>query len=521
MINKKCLALAISALVFSGTGNAAATFASEIDIAAGAVIASAGTLDVTNSLGFGVSATAVRYMRYDLSNGALFDGAIAVPTVAGAPGSSIIQSSGGTGMTYVIFQITAGADVPAQVGPPPVAPVLGAIASTAVVSFTPAAGVKLVNPGSVAMTYNHYEFAADAISQSNTLWTKVHSDFIQFSPALSLSCAPAAIPDKIDVAQSSTYFSGGPNDVTTDIGTLTVNFTTRLKVDGTPLANADQIINASSTSVKVSATGGWSAITGLSDTTANTFALSGGEFVDSSASLAAYSTGKVFTATADGTNPIESAVVTATIAPVAMSGYNVDTITGSCVLGSMSKNGSSDRINFMTKPNGAYKSFVRISNPSSTGGNVFLTAIDDSGTVASFPLSDVSGQPAVLNARASTGLITVENLALAAKAANAAYDDTTKMRVIVDAEFGMDGSVLSGQTIANPPALSGAASTLLASATTPALLGPALGVLVSALGSQPPQVGTVTGTINQSTGVNIQAFGLSKDNNSFFMMSKD
>ena len=505
MINKKCLALAISALVFSGTGNAAATFASEIDIAAGAVIASAGTLDVTNSLGFGVSATAVRYMRYDLSNGALFDGAIAVPTVAGAPGSSIIQSSGGAGMTYVIFQITAGAT---------------AIASTAVVSFTPAAGVKLVNPGSVAMTYNHYEFAADAISQSNTLSTKVHSDFIQFSPALSLSCAPAAIPDKIDVAQSSTYFSGGPNDVTTDIGTLTVNFTTRLKVDGTPLANADQIINASSTSVKVSATGGWSAITGLSDTTANTFALSGGEFVDSSASLAAYSTGKVFTATADGTNPIESAVVTATIAPVAMSGYNVDTITGSCVLGSMSKNGSSDRINFMTKPNGAYKSFVRISNPSSTGGNVFLTAIDDSGTVASFPLSDVSGQPAVLNARASTGLITVENLALAAKAANAAYDDTTKMRVIVDAEFGMDGSVLSGQTTVNPPALSGAAAALLTSAT-PATLGPALGAIVSALASQPPQVGTVTGTINQSTGVNIQAFGLSKDNNSFFMMSKD
>ena len=467
MNNKKHLALAISAIIFSGAANAAldmndvtadaATFASEIDIAvapAVTTLANAGSIfDVTNDLGFGMSNGAVRYVRYDLDNGAEFNTPVTDAELTIATANVSVSSGGGLGDAFIVFQITATADLPVDHDMTLAIPDINIIGQT-----------------TVNIEYNHFEFAANAVANTSPLATS-SEDIITFAPSLALVCTPntAASFDQIDVGQSSLLFDGGVSDTDTQIGSFQVLFTQHLNVAGALIADADAIIDPTATSLTLSGSNGWSAIAAAGGTlvdsaASGTYAVVSGDYVEAAAPLSDYSAALDFTADTAGTVPLVASEITVTVSPVAMAGYTATTAMGSCVLGEMTKNGSQDRLTFLLKPNAGFKNFVRVTNPSSTDGNVFLTITDDDGAMAAIALSDVAGQPASLVAGASTDLININDLATAAVAANAAFDVSGKMRLDVDAEFGVTG---------------------------------------------------------QTTGVNVQAFSMSKDSNSFFMLNPE
>lgn len=127
----------------AGTG--AVTYAKELTVA-GTVFTTA--LDTTVKLGFGVSNGQTRYIRYDLTN-ATWGTAVTAADLTTATSSDVLAAGGGANDTYVIFQITATADIP----------------STQAVTLVNATGVKVTAAtSSVLVTYSLYETAADAVN---------------------------------------------------------------------------------------------------------------------------------------------------------------------------------------------------------------------------------------------------------------------------------------------------------------------------------------------------------------------
>jgi hypothetical protein len=116
-------------------------------------------LDVTNPLGFGVSNTQTRFLRYNLINGT-FNGAVAAADLdLGGCCTAAVAQGGNAGDNFVIFQITATANL----GP------------DATVTFDLGSGgadgivVTDESAGSVTIDYGLYEFAGDAVSETSPL----------------------------------------------------------------------------------------------------------------------------------------------------------------------------------------------------------------------------------------------------------------------------------------------------------------------------------------------------------------
>lgn len=104
------------------------------------------------------------------------------------------------------------------------------------------------------------------------------------------------------------------------------------------------------------------------------------------------------------------------------------------------KNGSSDRSTFLLAPNGAYENFVKVLNPSTVDGNVFVQVWNGDGDEANFELGDIEGvDSTILVAGASTGMINVNAIGDAAAVANTDDDFTGQLRMQVNAEFGKTG----------------------------------------------------------------------------------
>jgi opacity protein-like surface antigen len=89
------------AVVNLDTGVGLTTYASEL-ITNGTTSLNGAVLDVTHVLGFGVSDTQTRYVRYDLTNG-VFASSV-VPADLGIPGAVTVAQGGGAGQNFVIFQ---------------------------------------------------------------------------------------------------------------------------------------------------------------------------------------------------------------------------------------------------------------------------------------------------------------------------------------------------------------------------------------------------------------------------------
>lgn len=90
----------------------------------------------------------------------------------------------------------------------------------------------------------------------------------------------------------------------------------------------------------------------------------------------------------------------------------------------LAKNGATDTVNFLLKPDSAFSNLIRISNTGSVAGDVFLTLINDAGASVNFKLDALDAYAtATLASGASTAYISVADLYAAAQAADATFDN--------------------------------------------------------------------------------------------------
>lgn len=198
------------------------TFASEL-VTAGTTAVK--TTQVITDLGFGVSDTQTRFIRYDFTNAKIGAGGITAANL-GLAGAAIVVSSGGAaGGTNVIFQITAG----------------GNIAQDADVTLTLANGLVPTVLGPIDVTYRLYETAAAAVAGAGQL-AQDAGTIIVFSSGVSLTAKQTKTT--VDVATSPTYtkFVAAapiPTLVKAEIGKVSLGTNAAKKPDGAPVALAD------------------------------------------------------------------------------------------------------------------------------------------------------------------------------------------------------------------------------------------------------------------------------------------
>jgi hypothetical protein len=419
----------------------ALTFATEIDVDAtdGTALANnaAGDMNTTADLGFARAADMEYFIRFDLSNSAEF---AADPTslqcgdgAAGAADDDGTKSAGGAGESYVIYSLTAGADR----------------SSTDDCTLTIAGdGITVFNQDPVTITYRMYETATAASNQGDALATDSET-MIQWGAVL-VAEVDTVTPNKIDVTQGSVYLDGKTEDVVTVIGDVNID------VDGTTLwtdgaaaamddlvaAGTDLVISGDFTAAETVANNGVFFDADGDRITCNTVTAAADEITDTSATytLDDNAIDAYVCLTVDGTTsiPESSYVATYDVTAAAGSGLadqNLGTIS------ELEKNGSFDRLTFALTPEGAYSNLIRITNPSTLAGNVYITVTNDAGESVQIQLGDIEGVDSTsLAAGASTGLININDVYAAATAADDTFaHNGGKLRLDIDAEFGETG----------------------------------------------------------------------------------
>ena len=202
------------------------TFASEL-VTAGTTAVK--TTNVTTDLGFGVSNTQTRFIRYDFTNSKIGAGGIVAGNLA-VPTAQIVVSSGGTaGGTNVIFQITATDN----------------IVQDADVTLSLVNGLVPTVLGPIEVTYRLYETAAAAVAGSGQL-AQDAGTIIVFASGVSLTAKQTT--STVDVATSPTYTkfvaavpAGIPTTTKAEIGKVSLNTANAKKPDGGAVALTDML----------------------------------------------------------------------------------------------------------------------------------------------------------------------------------------------------------------------------------------------------------------------------------------
>ena len=148
------------------------------------------TTTVITDLGFGVSPTQTRFIRYDFTNSKIGAGGIVAANlvIPGVAAADVVLSSGGAaGGTNVIFQITAGA---------------AGVAQNAPVTLTLANGLVPTVLGPIDATYRLYETAAAAVAGAGQLAGDA-GNIIGFSSGVALGATQNT--NTVAVASSPTY----------------------------------------------------------------------------------------------------------------------------------------------------------------------------------------------------------------------------------------------------------------------------------------------------------------------------
>lgn len=423
----------------------AETFASEIKIGgSGTALANPGNImDANAKLGFGVSTSETRYVRVDLNSSATF---VSDPTTLsvtdGVNTVTGVLASGGAGESFAIFSITDTSN---------------AYASTASVNIVlDTDGITVMsNSTDVTMSYGLYETAGNAVNQTSALASDSEKVVI-WGAALDITKGTVT-PDDIDVTTSSTAFDAGGTDsdtATTEIGAVKIDVDgTTLWTDGTTAALSDIVTAASKLVVSGDFTACQDLTGGAPDgtyTAANVYIDNNGgcDNADVAADdlsgtaatftigTSALSTAQTICITTNGVSEISEGSYTGTYDLTASATSSAaDQSIGT--LSTLAKNGSSARLTFALTPNGAYKNYMRITNPSTVSGAVYITVTNDSGDSVDIELGDISGQTSTLATGASTSLIDINAVYDAAVAADATFDATgSKLRIDIDAEFG-------------------------------------------------------------------------------------
>lgn len=404
-MKKTLLALAITALsanafaVNLDDNTATQSYASEIVVASTGAVLQGATASVT--AGFALATDG--YVRLELTNGAKFEG---TPTLTSAPATSLYSvSAGGAGSDYVIFRTDG-----------------NGILNTDVLTL--AGSVKVANKNAVSVSYALYETAANAVAESGALASKTGT-LLNFKSAVKVAATDAVNTNIDAINGESKVFVAGTTANLTDLA-AGVDATVLL-ASGAPVAALTDIANSYTWTLN----GNFSAVAagGIEDATAAAavpFVIAADK---QSASLQDAADG-VVTYTVTGADEIAETTVSAVFSADAKSGYTINavTINNAAVL---SKNGVTRDVDLALKPGGAYSNYVRISNKDTIAGGFSIRVINDAGEAVSFPLNAVAGQPATLDAGASTAQMTIQSIFDAAVAKGLALSGEGKLRLQV------------------------------------------------------------------------------------------
>ncbi|QWL79164.1 hypothetical protein HQ395_10520 [Aeromonas hydrophila] len=437
-MKKTLIALAVAGLSFNAAAvvdfdaasPAVPKFASEIkfDATNGTALVNNGNiLDVKTKVGFSISQNNQRYVRFDIT-GAEF-GANGVLAIS-ADHPDFVSTVSSSGKTFVIFEIK---DPKA------------AIAADAVLTYPLSIAVKAGS--TVNLTYKLFETAVAAVNNdpAQALYSKSGA-VATFTPAL-LAKKVDTTPTKIDVTLESKKFVGG--GLTNVVGKVAVGAATGVlwstgaqtvmgdlvaagsKLEITADLSAGKKQAADATKVDVTALKLGAAPATSIDATKATFALA--------AALGDVNLDPVTTVDVTFEADGKTAMNETTYAAKYLVTAPATATTGDVTIGNLStvtKNGSTEEANLVLAPDTSYTNLVRISNTSTIAGKFFITVIADDGKSATFPLSDVAGQPASLDAGASTKQMKVADIYAAAEAKGLVLTGDKKLRLKVEGEVG-------------------------------------------------------------------------------------
>lgn len=414
----------------------------DVTVAGGGVAAQA-------NFGFTIGDGTSKYVRLTFDQAIAADLAVADFGSTNGNATFSISQGGLAGDTFVTVEVSANG---------------GDVLATDDFQFLPQDGdeIEATDKSTRSLSFVLYETAVDAVNETNALVSK-SGNWITWDVGYAVSCGTTNTA-RIDVV-TPTQFIGAvtANDVATvtvdDVASVftpagvEVAIATDYFTVGAPIVIAGDI-NAFDTAADDVTLAGQDAEAIPAD----------GEALFAVAAAAAAGdvtlplSGALFSVDADG-DEINPSSYTFSITDDGDATFDVGTVTVDC--GSLLYSGSTDRLDFALTPNGAFTQFARITNPSSTAGDVTVTVYNDDGESVSFDLGDVTGVDSNnLAAEASTKLININDIYAAAQAADPAFalaatgpDSKNKLRVEVRGEFGDDaqesdgaGETLTGRT---------------------------------------------------------------------------
>jgi hypothetical protein len=366
------------AVVNLDTGVGLTTYASEL-ITNGTTSLNGAVLDVAHVLGFGVSNTQTRYVRYTLTNG-VFNTAV-VPADLGVNGTVAVVQGGAIGQNFVIFQFTAGADLGEN---EPVAFGLGT-----------GIGVRITNKASgVSLNYQLYEDAPSAAAggAGGLLYTKSNT---VAGIASGLTFTTVTNTTTAEVADEYKSFNNGITGTLAKIGNLTHQATAGVvrPADGLQVVITDVV--AAGTKVVITTDSNWNPVTAVGNVYLSTDANCGGVAIAATARTAtttdivvdtAESNGLGICYQANGTTPIEaqSFTIFGDIVPAA----GTDTSDrGPLALGDFDRNGTVLKAAFAESATAGtgYSSAAHMTNLGASAAPFTVRCLTNVGSVAGNP----------------------------------------------------------------------------------------------------------------------------------------
>ena len=486
-LNKKLLVLAIAS-AFSGASHAVVdlntaangvtpAFASEVTVPVGGVsISNAPTeLDVRVTAGFGVSPLAIRFIRFDFPGTTLATALVGSGAGAGTGDFTLTDSANAAGAAYITaptapsFTVVSGGNVgDNNVIVQVTAGTGNGILPTDRFVFHPALtnggvaknAVKATTKDTQTIKYALYEFGGNANTQVTPLSGPVTGNWYTWTSGVTASCAAStANANRIDATNAKNFL--GTSTTYSDIFDLTITPKAGVYI---PSSGAVPMTLAAymgpNTTIKT--TGSFKGALSLTTLAGSTFTVDATKTFSTWA-FAAAPVGFTATSIRATTTAAEAMVASnydVLITPTAGTDATVNPINlNTC--GTLKFSGSSDRVDFVVTPGTGNKQLFRVTNPTGTSGPVNFTVWNDAGAKVDFPLSAVKVGPApgvalplVLNAQASTPLITTEAIYAAAQAASAAFNVGTnadgvagRLRIEARGDFGddaLDGNFTKG-----------------------------------------------------------------------------
>lgn len=407
---------------------------------------------ITNTLGFGITDNSSRFLRYDLP-GTKF---IALPTllIPGQTGAGIVYVSGGVGKDNIIYEVIAD-------GSTSIAPT-----DSATLTFAMTSPNLTLEGETVEVTYGNYFTAPGALTRNplDQLATSSGTLFT-FAPGTGVAAlSNGTAPLQIDFASSDTRFVG--NSTRSAIGSFyaaevpgdqfLLDGVTDITIAGSRTGASRLVVSGDFTATADDSTGTYvpsrvylsndactTSILDASTVSADEAVIPvGNTSYGTIASPAALSSGPDICMQVNGVTPIAEANYTAVYVPIAASGFNLAEVP--LTLGSLVKNSANATSNLILTPTsigGQFNGFVRVTNTSGTGGNVYFRLINDLGEAGpSVLLGDVlNSSSSRLNAGASTRDIDISEIYAASVDADPSWsiasDELNKLRLITTGDF--------------------------------------------------------------------------------------